>query len=381
MVHMSPRVLLLSGVLAFAATSGNAWGQIPYDPCNICAQPVVQVQSCYQTVPVTEYRQVKQTVQKPVVETTYVDQPVTEYHPVTENKTATVPTVAYQNVTECQPVTRDMGRWVTTYQQRQQQTPCEYDQRPGLLGAMNRAGYSMRMAFTPKVTTQRQYCPNVVTQMVPVTRQVAIQGSRTVNYQVTRMVPVTTTRKMAVNTVRMISQDVVTQQAVTVMRTVPVGTASFAPTYGATSATAFVPTYAIPSATAFSSAPTPVPDPVSAASKPVAPKADRSAKLPPPLNEDGDVFNDNREGTLTPIPKRGTTIKKSSYSVPQEAAPVDDGVTSESVAQETQVAASSRTPSAARVGGWVVRRTSRPVEQSGPAFPDTIVAGIERSKR
>ena len=172
-------------------------------------------------VAVTEIHECRQTVQRPVVEQQLVDHQVTEMHPVCETQTANVPTVSYQTVTECQTRTRDAGQWVKSYQVQNRVSPCEYDPRPGFAGWMNRTGYSLRMAFTPTVTTQHQYVPNVITESVPVTRQIAIPGTRQVAYQVTRMVPVTTTRKVAVNSVRMVAQEVVTRHPVTVMR--PVG--------------------------------------------------------------------------------------------------------------------------------------------------------------
>ena len=56
--------------------------------------------------------------------------------------------------------------------------------------------------LTPRFWTERTYVPNVVAEQVPVTRQVAVRGTQTINYQVAKMVPVTTTRKVAVNTVK-----------------------------------------------------------------------------------------------------------------------------------------------------------------------------------
>jgi len=47
-----------------------------YDPCNVC-QPVQPVaQTCYQTVPVTQYVPEKRTVMKPVTEYKNVEQKV-----------------------------------------------------------------------------------------------------------------------------------------------------------------------------------------------------------------------------------------------------------------------------------------------------------------
>ena len=63
-----------------------------YDPCNVC-QPVQPVaQTCYQTVPVTQYVPEKRTVMKPVTEYKNVEQKVTVYKPVTEQRTCRSPT-------------------------------------------------------------------------------------------------------------------------------------------------------------------------------------------------------------------------------------------------------------------------------------------------
>jgi hypothetical protein len=207
------------------------------------------VQACYQSVPVTEYHEVRQTVQRPVMETKYVDREFTEYQPVTEERVAEVPTVNYVTVTENQTCTRDMGGWQTYCQHHPKMAPCQYDPRPGIVGAWNRAGYRIRSAFTPSVTTHRQYVPNIVAYNVPVTRQVAQYGTRKVAYNVTRMVPTTTTRKVAINTVRYVSEEIVRQQPVTVMRQVPIG-----------STIAFGGTYINGSQTALAS---PTPDPIS----------------------------------------------------------------------------------------------------------------------
>lgn len=195
--------------------------------CVTTCQPAPMVpvaQTCYQTVPVTEYQEVKRKVERPVVETRYVDQEVTAYRPVTETRVQEVPTVDYQNVTEYQTVTRDMGRWVAQREYFNRPTPCQYDGRPGLAGALNRFGYSVRSTFTPNYRTRRQYIPNYVAQTVPVTRQVAVRGTRKVTYNVTRMEPYKTTRKVAVNSVRMVADEVTEMRPVTVMKTVPTGT-------------------------------------------------------------------------------------------------------------------------------------------------------------
>jgi len=231
---MSTRILVpLVGGLILGAYAAPSHAQFfgGYDPCGcqtaaapVCQQTAMVVQPCYQQVPVTEYQQVKQTVSRPVVETKYVDQEVTEYVPVTETKTASMPVTQYVPVTEYQTVMQDRSYYQTRYTPNCKVSPCQYDPRPGLLGWLNRTGYNIRSAFTPKYTAHRQYVQNVVAQQVPVTRQVAQQGTRQVNYQVTRMVPRTTTRKVAVNEVKYVQEEVTAMRPVTVMRTVPVGT-------------------------------------------------------------------------------------------------------------------------------------------------------------
>ncbi len=218
---------------------------VPAQHCvTTCTPALVPVaQTMYQNVRVTEFQPVKRTVQRPVVETRYVDQEVTAYRPITETRTAEVPTVNYTNVTEYQTVTRDMGQWFTSRECINRPTPCQYDPRPGLLGGLNRFGYSLRSAFTPNFRTNRQYVPNYVAQAVPVTRQVAVHGTQQVTYNVTRMEPYKTTRKVAVNSVRMVAEEVTEMHPVTVMRSIPTGTrvAYVSPSSLAASRTALAP--------------------------------------------------------------------------------------------------------------------------------------------
>lgn len=244
--NMSHAVLLCGTVLALSLTNTAAAQWFPFgDPCR-CVQPVAQ--ACYQTVPVTEYRQVRQTVRRPVVETKYVDQTVTEYRPVVDTKTATVPTITYENVTDHQTVYRNAGYWQTHYQCNPKLSPCQYDPRPNLAGWLNRTSYSVRSAFTPRVVARRQYVPQVVAQVVPVTRQVARHGTKQITYKVTRYEPHPTTRKVAVNTVRYVDDQVVSTQPVTVMRSVPIGT----------SVAYAVSPYGVPTATALQPSPDPI---------------------------------------------------------------------------------------------------------------------------
>ncbi|MBW3542635.1 MAG: hypothetical protein KY476_20420 [Planctomycetes bacterium] len=363
-------------------------GAAPFgtNPCE-CLQPVVQ--SCYQTVPVTEYREVRQTVQRPVVERQWVDREFTEYQPVTETRTAEIPTIAYDNVLECRTVQRDMGRWATNYYARPQMSPCEYDPRPGLFGWMNRAGYSIRNTFTPKVITQRQWVPNVVAQAVPVYRQVARRETRQVTYNVTRMVPHTTTRKVAVDTVRYVSENVVRQVPVTVMRTVPIG-----------SSLAFS---SSPTSTASRTALQPTPDP--SASRPGAVRSADSRsgfervpaagaekferrqpsgtdagafeKDPVPFGKDGQSQLDSsgledphvRTSSFTTVPDRHETARPVLHEEHEHATPADDGFRPTSERRRAY-------PSVVRVH----RATAQRQSHSGPTLtgPGIQMVGAER---
>ena len=180
-----------------------------------------------QQVPVVEYRQVRQTVRKPVMQTTYVDQPGTEYRQIVEQKTVNVPTCSYQNVTECQTVQRNCGQWVTKWHSNPKINPCEYDNRPGFMGEMNRIGFATRQAFTPSHYATREYVQQTVAQQVPVTRRVAIQGTKQVTYNVPRTVAVQTTRKVAVNTMKFVDEEVVVMQPVTVVKSFPTTRTSY----------------------------------------------------------------------------------------------------------------------------------------------------------
>ena len=224
-------------VLALASTA-NAQYFGGYDPCNpchtvcapVCQQTAMIVQPTYQTVPVTEYQQVKQTVMRPVTETKYVERDVTVMRPVTEAKTVSVPVTTYQPVTEMQQVCQDRSYYTTQYVPNCRMSPCQYDSRPGLIGWMNRTGYEMRSAFTPRYTAHRQFVPNRVAVQVPVTRQVAVQGSQQVTYNVTRYEPHTTKQQVAVTETRMVAEEQTINRPVTTYRTVPVGTTmAFAP--------------------------------------------------------------------------------------------------------------------------------------------------------
>jgi hypothetical protein len=359
MSHKTLGRVALLGALCMGASNAPVFGQgwygapTPYanaccpQPAQVvhtqaavtCPQPAQVVHTqvvCPQVaqvahVPVTEIHECKQTVHRPVVDTQMVEQPVTEYHPVTETRTAQVPTVSYQNVTECQTRMRDAGYWQTNYQCRPEMSPCQYDGRPGLIGWMNRTNYSLRMAFTPKVVAQRVYVPNMVAESVPVTRQVAIQGTQQVNYQVTRMVPVQTTRKVAVHSVRMVAQEITTKHPVTVMRQVTIGGSgmALAPSTGSTASSIG------------GGSLSPTPDPMQRAAIPRREATNRatnpaSTASPSPGS---DEFEDNK-----PRPA-GTPAKRSSM---QQEIRTNDG--------SIQGPSANTAPSAVRVGQWVARR-------------------------
>jgi len=189
-----------------------------------CCTPIPPVQTtCYQTVPVTTYAQVKQTVEVPRYETAMEEREVTVYRPVTSSREVEVPTVSYQNVVENRTVNRDMGRWVTNYHPVAKCAPGRVDARPGVLGWMSRTGYSMRTAFVPNYTTSRQYVPSMMTCNVPSVRQVAVQGTRRVTVQETKMVAERKMEKISVQKLVMRKEEVTVLRPQTAYRTVPIG--------------------------------------------------------------------------------------------------------------------------------------------------------------
>ena len=103
-------------------------------------------------------------------------------------------------------------------------SPCQYDNRPGLVGWLNRSSYEMRMAFTPAVTYHRQWIPNYVTTQIPVTRYVAHQSVREVSYNVTRLEPHIRHQSVAYQKVNYVAEKIVVQRAITVWKEIPIGT-------------------------------------------------------------------------------------------------------------------------------------------------------------
>ncbi len=115
--------------------------------------------TCYQTVPVTTFNREKQTVEVPYYQTEYEDREYTVLRPVTRQREVEVQTVSYQNVTEYRTVNRDMGTLGHSVQPHCSLHPCQVDPRPGVIGWLNRTGYSLQTAFMPSYTTSRQYVP------------------------------------------------------------------------------------------------------------------------------------------------------------------------------------------------------------------------------
>jgi hypothetical protein len=342
---MSPNMsrLALLGTVCLLTQAGavNAQGWFPTgnNCCPTCCPPPVTCMQpvsvpCYQTVPVTHYENFEQTVMKPVCRTEYREEPVTACRPVVEERTAEIPTCTYQPVTEFIPQTRNCGTWQTYAQCCPRMSPCQYDPNPGLLGWLNRTGYSIRMSFTPQVVYRQQYVPRYITTMVPMTRQVAQHSVRRVTYNVTRMETYQTTRRVAVNRVDMVPEKIVMQRPITVMTTVPIGTSL-----------AWVPAGSVTgTATAFG----PSPDPISARA---LRRGERAAeRVGERLGEEkgfheGKQFQrekDRDRGIDEPLP--GSPNSRTEV-VPQRK------TDSPTVSQQL----SPRIPSVVRVAGWVAR--------------------------
>ena len=242
---LSGRTSLGAALTALALSLQNGAAQAQYyDPCGSCGPvaaapmsccaPIQPMQTtCYQRIPVTTYAREKQTVEVPHYETAYEDREITVYRPVTSSREVEVPTTTYQNVVEYRTVNKDMGRWVTNYHPVAKCAPCQVDPRPGVIGWMNRTGYSMRSAFVPNYRTSRQYVPSMVTCQVPQTRQVAIQGTRRVTVQDTNMVAERKSERVPVQRLVMRKEEITVMRPTTAYRTVPIGTqTAFGPYYG-----------------------------------------------------------------------------------------------------------------------------------------------------
>jgi hypothetical protein len=160
-----------------------------------CYQPVTQMVS--QQMEVTEHRTVQREEKRPVQKMRMVSRPVTAYRQVMDTKTVDVPVTNYQTVTEMVPRTINQSRWQTVSQPVAKMSPCQYDNRPTLMGRMNRMSYSMRSSLQPNTVTHRQFIPQVCQVNVPVQRQVAVQSTRQMTYNVARMEAYQTTQQVA----------------------------------------------------------------------------------------------------------------------------------------------------------------------------------------
>ncbi len=241
---MSPRQMFrAAAAVAIVLSMSAAHAQFYRHGCGPVAActPIQPVRTtCYQDVPVTTFRHEKQTVREPYYRTTYEDREITVMKPVTTQREVEIPTVSYHNVTEHRTVTRDRGRWITRYTPVQKYSPCQVDARPGLIGWLNRTGYSFRTAFRPNYYTSRQYVPNMMACTVPVTRQVAVSGTRRVTVNETKMVAHKTTERIAVQRLDYRERVVTVMRPQMTYRRVPIGS-RLAYGYGIGNATAFAP--------------------------------------------------------------------------------------------------------------------------------------------
>ena len=306
-------------------------------------QPVVH--PVYDTVNVVEYQPVKQRVQKPIMETKWVDQAVTEMRPVTQQRTVNVPTVDYQTVTEYKQVQKQVGYWATKSEPTGKVASCQYDNRPGFTGWMNRTSYDIRNAFTPTTKVSRTFVPQTMTCTVPCSKRVAVPGMKQVTYNVTSMVPQQTTRKVAISAVRYVEEEITAMKPVTVARTVQVGTRiSYAPVGGnGGGATATGPGNDGPTALS------PTADPNNSARKPTP---DRTATGNPADPLDSNQFN-NRSGGQNPLKISYPVNDRDSNRVRDS----DRGDVTESVVPGRPAA---KTPSVIRVSQWVATRAPLP---------------------
>lgn len=191
-----------------------------------CMQPVTTIVS--KQMQVTEYRQAQKVEKRPVQRMRMVSKSATAYRQVMDTKTVEVPHTTYQTVTEMVPRTINKSRWQTVSQPVPKMASCQYDSRPGMMAAMNRMGYTMRSSLQPNFVTHRQFIPQVCQCNVPVQRQVAVQSTRQVTYNVARMEPYQTTQQVAEYFTDYENVTVTTMEPVTVMKTVQVPTTRMA---------------------------------------------------------------------------------------------------------------------------------------------------------
>lgn len=196
--------------------------------------------NCYQTVPVTSMVESREKVQVGTWQTVQEEREYTVMAPKTEYREVEITEVNYQTVVENQQVTRDTGRWITQYHPVARYSPCQVDPRPGVIGWMNRTGYTMRTAFMPNYTTSRQYVPNVTTFNVPVTRQVAVPTKRVVRVPETRMVAEKRVEQIPVRKLVFEEQERMVARPQTVWQQVPMGSATAFNSYGYSPQVAYV---------------------------------------------------------------------------------------------------------------------------------------------
>ena len=82
-LHLTQIVCVVASLLAIPTGETHAQLFNPAAAC-YCIRPVTQ--AYYQSIPVTEYRQVTTTVRRPVIETSYVNQQVTDQFTVDVNR-------------------------------------------------------------------------------------------------------------------------------------------------------------------------------------------------------------------------------------------------------------------------------------------------------
>lgn len=309
------------------------------NPCAVAAAPAPIATACtyvrpvqqtvYREVPVTKYRTVQKAYKKPVYKTAYEERDVTVYRTVNEQKTVEVPFTTYQNVQSCQTAQVDRSRWQTTYVPTQKGAcSCAYDSRPGLLGWMNRTGYEMRQAFTPKYVARRQYVPNVQTVAYAVNRRVPVQATRQVTYNVARVVPMTEKKRVAVLKLDYEDATYTAYEPYTETQTVAVGTTTQYAYVGG------------PAGTATALAPTPAP---TTANRPVRSKTANGNK------------NDGRSASGNPFGQLN------SYEPEEDEAPRYDRL---QVRRDSKWAPRNSSTPVLRVAGW---RAARP-KLDGPSL-------------
>ncbi len=340
---------LASAPAAFAANPCAPIAMAAINPC-----PVMQAipETVYRDVQVTAYQAVKKTVKTPVVRTVYEDQEVTGYRQIMEPRTVEVPSVTYQQVQECQPMTVNKSYWQTVYQPVAKTTPCQYDGRANFAGWFNRTAYSMRMAMTPNYIPQRQFVPNVIAYNQPVTRTVAVPTTREVTYNVAKMVPYTTTQRVAKQIVVDEDREVTAYEPYTTTKTVAVGTrtryAMIDPLGGGGTATALAPT----------------PDRTAAQDQPIQQRADNNGRSSAIKQQSFEQAPTQFQPTLKPTPQPSTPT----LQTPPAATPSEQGG-SPFLLQESHYE-SRPVPSAAKVaaGGWKPsKKTATSTSTSTPA--------------